>query len=303
MAKTAVATKKNSPASTSVREDTAAVPAFMRQDAGQGPSIDRSDLEIPRIKLMQAMSPELADYDGMRAGDFFHTSAEHIFHGPFIGVPIYFEKRYILWNPRDSGGGILARADDGIHWSPSSGEFTVKLDRKDGGDTVKWKIAPTVQQSGLANWGTMNPNDPNSPPAATLMYNYVIGFPQHPDLMPAVLTFQRSSVSVGRRFNTKLMTVTGRAPMFGLLFEFSSAEATNKSGQKFFNVAARGAGYLTDEALYEQYREANRKFLEAGLSVRDIESLQGEDDETGDDEAEPGDDGGSKSGPGKRPRY
>ena len=292
MAKTAVATRK---------ADASVAPAFLKDYAGQGqPNIDRSDLEIPRLKLMQALSPELTEFDALKSGDFFHTSAEHIFHGPFIGVPIYFEKRYILWQPRDSGGGILARADDGVHWSPSDASFTVKLDKKDGGAPVTWKTGKTVQQSGLANWGTMNPDDNNSPPAATLMYNYVLGFPEHPDLLPAVLTFQRSSVSVGRRFNTKLMTVTGRAPMYGLLFEFSSVEANNKNGQKFFNMAARGAGYLQDKALFEMYREQNEQLLKTGLAVKDIESLQGDGAEEGDDEPE--EEAPTAKG-GKRPRY
>lgn len=294
MAKTAVATTR--------KADTSVAPAFMKDYAGQGqPNIDRSDLEIPRIKLMQATSPELTEFDDLKSGDFFHTSTEHIFHGPFIGVPIYFEKRYMLWNPLESGGGILARADDGVHWSPADAEFTVKLDKKDGGATVTWRTGKTVQQSGLANWGTMNPDDTNSPPAATLMYNYVLGFPEHPDLLPAVLTFQRSSVTVGRRFNTKLMTVTGRAPMYGLLFEFSAVEATNKVGQKFFNMAARGAGYLQDKALFEQYREQNEQLLKSGLAVKDLESLQDDGDiEGSDDEPE---EEAPANGKGKRPRY
>lgn len=253
------------------------LPAFMRQDADLGKeNIGKDDIEIPRLKLMQGLSPELQEYDGLRAGYFFHPAAEFIFDGPFRAVPVFMDQRYILWRPRDAGGGILARADDGVHWSPGSGSFTVQLDKKDGGATVTWKMAPTVAQSGLANWGTMNPADPNSPPAATLMYNFLLAFPDEPDLMPAVLSFQRSSIKMGRRFNTKLKTV--RAPLFGTVWEFRSVEDHNGAGQAFFNVDVRSAGLVEDQEQYLQYRAMYETFGARGLSIKDIEGMQSEED-------------------------
>lgn len=254
----------------------ASVPAHMRADVGMGKeNIGREDIETPRLKLMQGLSPELESYNDLRAGNFFHTSSETIFDEPFRAVPVFMDRRYILWRPRDAGGGILARADDGIHWSPASGNLEVQLDKKDGGAKVVWKLAKTVQQSGLANWGTMDPNDPNSPPAATLMYSYVLAFPDNPDLMPAVLTFQRSSIKMGRRFNTKLKTI--RTPLFGSVFEFRSWQDTNSRGQDFYNVEVRGAGLVEDPGLYETYKAMHMSFKDAGLTIKDLESAQDED--------------------------
>lgn len=264
------------------------VPAFMRNDVGMGKeNIGREDIEVPRLKLMQGLSPELNDFNELRPGHFFHTASEMIFDAAVFVVPVYMDRRYILWRPRDSGGGILARADDGIHWSPSSGNFTVQLDKSQGGRTVTWSLEKTVQQSGLANWGTMDPDDPNSPPAATLMYSFVLAFPEHPELMPAVLTFQRSSIKTGRRFNTKLKTV--RTPLFGLQFELTSFEDTNSRGQSFYNINMRGAGLVEDEAAYNQYKEMHLSLRDQGLQIKDIEGLQDEDPEG--DAAEPEGDG------------
>src|SRR5262249_53549369 len=150
---------------------------------------------------------------------------------------------------------------------------------KDGGHEVVWRLAPTVQQSGLANWGTMYPADPNSPPAATLMYCYVLAFPDYPDLMPAVLTFQRSSIKQGRRLNTKLKTQ--RTPIFGTVFTLSAFDDTNSRGQDFKNVQMTGAGLVEDEGLYRQFRDMHMSFKEAGLSIKDIEGLQGAAGEDG----------------------
>lgn len=275
---TAIARRESAPLPSAAA--VASLPAFMRQDADLGKeNIGKDDIEIPRLKMMQGLSPELQEYDGLKSGYFFHPAAEFIFDAPFKAVPIFMDQRYILWRPRDVGGGILARADDGVHWSPSSGEFTVQLDKKDGGDTVTWKLAPTVAQSGLANWGTMNAKDPNSPPAATLMYNFLLAFPDEPDLMPAVLSFQRSSIKMGRRFNTKLKTV--RAPIFGTVWEFRSVEDHNSTGKDFFNIDVRSAGLVEDQAQYEMYRAMYETFSQKGLNIKDIEGLQGEEDTAG----------------------
>jgi len=272
MAKQAVKTVQDEP-----RQHELALPDWMKGDIGKGAeNIGRDDLETPRLKLIQALSPELQANDELRAGDFFHTAAEHVFRGPFRVVPLYMDKRYILWNPRDSGGGILARADDGVHWNPPNAAFNVKLDRKDGGQAVTWKTANTVQQSRLAEWGSTNPNDANSAPAATQMINYVFAFPDFHDLMPAVFTFQRSAVKYGRRFNTKIKTLTMSTPLFGLVFEMASFVDRNKVSQEFHSPLIKGMGRVQEEALYREYKTQHEMFAKAGLTIRDVEGLQDE---------------------------
>lgn len=268
------------------------IPDFMRGDLNRGKeNIDRDDLETPRLKLIQGLSPELQAYDDLRAGHFLHVANEYIFDEAFTAVPVWMDKRFILWRPRDAGGGILARADDGIHWSPSEGEFTVQLDRNQGGDTVTWKLAATVADSGLANWGTMNPKDSQSPPAATRMHNFVLMFPDYPELMPAVLTFQRSGIKRARKFITMLKTT--QVPLFGLRFKFSAFLDHNNSGQEFFNVGVVSDGLVTDPTLYKQYKDMHYQFAEAGgVPIKDLESMQ---DETGDEPQDAAD--GNGGGP------
>lgn len=270
------------PANALSAETMASVPAHMRQDVNLGKeNIRPEDLEIPRLKLMQGLSPELELYNELRPGMFFHTSSETIFDEAVRVVPVWMDVQYILWRPRDDGGGILARAADGVHWSPSQGEFEVKLDKKDGGAKVTWKLAKTVEQSGLANWGTMNPADPDSPPAATKMYNYVFAFPDYPDLMPAVLSFQRSSLKVGRQFNTKIRSVP--VPPFGTVWNLSSVSDANSANQSFHNLSLSRAGLVDQDLfgdkaveMYEFYKSQYMGFKNMGLNIKDLESLQTE---------------------------
>jgi hypothetical protein len=265
------------------------LPAHMRDDVDMGKEgIGQQDMDLPRLKLIQGTSKELQLFDDLRPGHFFHTASETIFDDAFRVVPIFMDRQYILWRPLEDGGGILARTLDGQHWNPAVGEFKVKLDRKDGGDEVIWKVANTVEQSGLANWGPMNPKNNDSPPAATLMYNFLLAFPDYPDLMPAVLTFQRASIKVGRKFMTKLKTV--RTPLFGSVFELSSVEDHNSANQDFKNISIVGAGVVEDPDLYQMYKDLHLSIAGKGLSIKDIDTLQGEteaDDGEGGDAGKP----------------
>jgi hypothetical protein len=270
---------KNLPANAPAASGLMEVPEWMRADAGAGlEGLSSDDFEIPRLKLLQGLSSEVKERDDTRAGWFFHTAAEVCFKEPFRAVPIFVDRRFILWRPlEDNGGGILARADDGVHWKPANATFDVKLDKKDGGHRVQWKTAPTVKESGLAEWGSHNPKDETSGPAATRMLNYVLAFPDFPDLPPAVFTFQRTSFRNGKELNSKMLVAAGRTAIYGMVFMFNAYKDTNKTGQDFFNCQARADGLVTDKALYERYRELHRQFSETGIQIKDMDSLGGED--------------------------
>lgn len=261
-----------------VKKDNAvgdALPDFMKDHIGLGTeNISAASVETPRIKLLQKISPELETYNDLKAGDFFHTIMEQSIGTEVRVCPIWTDERYILWRPQETGGGILARADDGIHWSPAPAEFNVKL--KSGVEVV-WRTTPTVAASGLDKWGSSNPADPDSPPAATKMFNMVVTFPDIPDLPPAVVTLQRSSVTVGKKFMGKLKIT--RAPSFGLIFKMKGIPDKNKAGQSFLNYSFIGDGNVTDKSFYESNFEYYKLFKSQGVRIRDEASLQTEDTE------------------------
>ena len=250
------------------------LPAFMQGKVGMGMErIDASDVEIPRIKLLQALSPEVAE-GGKRQGTFLHTVTEEELGNELKVVIVYYDRSFILWRPRGSGGGILARAMDGIHWTPANSEFEVTLDKKDGGNQVKWKTMDTVAKSGLAEWGSMNPSDPKSPPAATRMFNYVVVSPDHPEMGPAVVTLQRAGIRVGRKLNSKLMAAN--APLFGLRFIMSSFRDASPQGE-FWNYRFTSDGMVESEKDFNSYEALYNQFKKLGLKIRDEAGLQTDD--------------------------
>jgi hypothetical protein len=243
------------------------LPAFMQEHARLG-RLDVGDLEMPRLKLLQASSPELTEFNNAKHGEFWHSLTNESFGSTVRICPIYIDWRFILWRPREAGGGILARADDAKHWTPADTEFTVRLK---SGHEVKWRTARTVAASGLDRRGSYNPSDPNSPPAATRMYSIVCSFPDRQDLPPAVVTLQRAAIKAA----TKLIDIlkVQRAPSFGVIFEMASFKDKSPSGE-FYNYAFEMVGTVEVKAFYEENFAQYRFFMEHGLKVKDLEAAQ-----------------------------
>jgi hypothetical protein len=240
------------------------LPAFVRKYAGLGVG----DVEISRLKLLQAKSPELTEFNNAREGEFWHSLIDVRIGSTVRICPIYIDRRFILWRPREAGGGILARADDGKHWTPADTEFTVQLE---SGHEVKWRTARTVAASRLDRRGSYNPSDPNSPAAATRMYSIVCSFPDRQDLPPAVMILQRAATKAATKLIGKLKIL--RAPSFGVIVEMASFKDKSPSGQ-FYNYGFEIAEPLGDRAFYEENFAQYRFFVEHGLKVKGLEGAQ-----------------------------
>jgi hypothetical protein len=167
----------------------------------------------------------------------------------------------------------VASPAHGVHWSPADAHFTVQL-VKDG-PQVTWTTKATVAQSGLDQWGSSNIADPNSQPAATKMYNVAIILPDlDREFSPAVVTMQRSAITVARKFMGKLRI--SNLPSFGQYYTMESVDDQGPLG-KFYNYKFTKAGLVMNETDFLDYEQTYAAFKALGLSIRDIEGAQ--DDE------------------------
>jgi hypothetical protein len=90
--------------------------ALMADDAGVGQeSMDRSDYAIPRIKILQDLSPQVKKTEqgyikGSEAGMICDPISEQVFDGEkgVLVIPISYRRSHIEWRPREKGGGIVA---------------------------------------------------------------------------------------------------------------------------------------------------------------------------------------------------
>jgi hypothetical protein len=227
-------------------------------------NVDSSDRIIPRVKLMQAISPELTDFaDQAKAGQFWHTIAQQNLGPTIKGVPVIIRKSYVLWAPRNDDRGILARANDGIHWEPANAEFTVKP--KGASQPVTYKTAKTVAESGLDQFGTSIPGDPNSAPAASLTYQMMWFLPDFPELSPSIIINTRSSIKPMQQLLSRIDSKP--VPHFCQLYDISSVQQKGAEGP-YFNFTYTGAGFA-DEATCKLCSDMFDQFSKIGWVAND----------------------------------
>ena len=217
-------------------------------------NVDSSDRIIPRIKLIQAISPELVDFPEAKAGQFWHTIAQQNLGPALRAVPILIRKSFVLWAPRNDDRGILARAMDGIHWDPADAEFTVKP--KGSPNNVTYKTKKTVAESGLDQFGTSIPGDSNSPPAASLTYNMLWHLVDFPELSPSIIINTRSSVKPMQQLLSRIDSKP--VPHFCQVYTIGSVQQKGAEGP-YFNFTYTGAGFADTHIadlcsqLYDQF--------------------------------------------------
>lgn len=260
------------------------VPAFLQGSHAPNGSdnFDSDDVVIPRIKLLQGLSSEVETHDAAKSGEFWHTGLDISLGKEFTFIVADRRKKYLLTAPIADGQGVLARADDAKTWN-TLGKWNIKI--KDVKQPVTWEITNLdVEESGLTEWGTYNPNNPDSPPAATLFYDYLVFLPDHLDLGPAVISLARSQVRKAKKgLNDKISIHRNNGrPMQALVFKASSVE-DSADGQDFKNWQFTSAGFVQDKELYDsivQYAGAlsNVKIAEEGSVDQDAATPTDEGD-------------------------
>ena len=260
-----------------------------------------SDVDIPRILLLQAGSPQVED--GEEPGTFYHTILEENVGTPIIGknakgkemvegysltfVPIAVTSDYVLWNPRHDGGGILDRAPlfdakKGLYkWNNPGAEYEVHPE-KDSERKVVWKTGEFVGKNrDLAKWGTFDPNNTNKQrPAATLTY-YILGvLPDRPELGPMLFIFSRSQVKVARSIisTLKLRASSHNLDIYASKFKLTSFNASNEDGDLFKNMKQAPSGFITKDE-FPTYRDIYEQYEGFSLSDDALDKAQGDVDD------------------------
>lgn len=85
---------------------------FERFAGGGLQNVTSRDLLIPRLTILQALSPQVnqrkPEYiDGAKSGDICDVGTQELFEAPLTVLPVIFVKQWIEWAPRGSGGGLV----------------------------------------------------------------------------------------------------------------------------------------------------------------------------------------------------
>lgn len=244
----------------------AQLPDFMKGERPAGTeALSSKAMTPPRLKLCQATTPEKKDNEALREGQFFNNTTGTIYGKSVLLIPIFLTEAYFLFAPKNnmSKGGLLARANDGVHWSPPNMEFEVAVNNE--GRKAVWKTAETVSRSKLDQWGTFDPVNPNSPPAAVHSINMMCLMPEFMDEGPSVFSFMKSAIKIGKKLSSSLSI--SRAPAFGRLFRFSSLQVSNTSGQEYYEPRFEAAGFVASQEIFNVAKEYYEKVKDLGVQV------------------------------------
>lgn len=255
------------------------LPDYLRDYTGgsglQG--LDSEDFVIPRIKLLQGTSPELEVHETAKNGIFWVNVIDLPLGTDFEFTPILNRKRYMLMPPYGDDRGVFARANDGKTWHPGEGKWEVKL--KGIRNPITWEIKDaSVKKSGLASFGSSNPDDPDSNPAATLFYDFLVLVHDQPDLTtPVLLSLARSAAKKGRDLQGKI--AFGSAPMQARKFQAKPIKDSSTEGD-FNNWQFAASGFVT-ESVFNQAKALEKQF--GSINFRGAE-----DEDTGGDASSDG---------------
>lgn len=94
------------------------IPDYIKQGRGRGnEEVGTSDVVIPRIELVQALSPCLkrndpAFIEGAEPGMLFNSVSRELYGERVVVVPVFFRKQYLVWKDRKQGGGFRGAYDN-----------------------------------------------------------------------------------------------------------------------------------------------------------------------------------------------
>jgi len=224
---TAVATKKNAELSTDVMDD-------ILEFAGEGAAYDSSEMQIPFVRILQAMSPQLkkreAEYiEGAEQGDMFNTVTKQFWTGEdgLIVIPCFQTTKYLEFTPREQGGGFrgeIAATDPILQRTTRQGAK---------------EILPTGNELVKSD------------------QHYCLIVAEDGSYQPVVIDMKSSQLKVSRRWKTQVALQkvkhpkTGQSitpPLFANQWKFTTVEESNDQGS-WFNYQIELVGLIQDRNL------------------------------------------------------
>jgi hypothetical protein len=187
---------------------------------------DSKDLLLPRIELLQGLSPAVQEGKG-RAGDLVNQISK----SPLptnIFLPITMHRKYIKWIPRDQGGGIEYQTSD------PTDERVI--------EDVKW-------------------GRHGEKPSCTAYMNFLVLL--EGATLPIVLSFSLTNYQEGRKLYT--MCKMANCDMWKKKYKIASKIKTNNMGTwHVYDVSEVGDSSAQDiataEKLYEAFSTRDLKF-------------------------------------------
>ena len=232
------------------QESDANLPAHAQRKSDRGnEDVSTEDLQVPRLKLIQAISDELKKSNPLynpdaEAGDLLNSVTKQLFkmETGLLVINLRFVKRWNVWRDRKYKGGGLC------------GSFATEAEAIQCRNTL-------AQADGL----------PMQDEEALAQYYEVMETPEHwclhidPETLemePIIIDMPKTKAKISRNWNTVIKQRTG--DRFSTIWRVTSQEAQNGSGDDYHNYNFEPKFFVPQELfakVEEAYNNVNAMFV------------------------------------------
>lgn len=177
-------------------------------------NMNADDLAIPFITLLQSNSPQVKKgpqkIAGAEEGDIYNTVTQEVFKDTITVVPCAYQKSWVEWVPRNSGGGFVRQHPD---------------------SSILDSCEHIVDENGRRDVL------PNGNHIVVTAYHYCLLVKDNGDFDRAVISFTSTQLKKSRKWNTQMLNqkieVKGKKvtpPMFSHTYTLAPVEESNDRG-------------------------------------------------------------------------
>ena len=198
------------------------IPDFMKQGNRGAENVGTDDMIIPRIELIQALSPvrkksDPAYIEGAEEGMLYNNVTRTLYGTEVTVVPVYYTKQFLVWKDRKAGGG----GSNGFRGAFASKELADRAIAELAEEALE--VSDTAQHFVLVRNGD--------------------------DWQEAVISMAKSKVKVSKRWNS-LMRLSN-TDSFSRAYKLSATTETDARNESYFNFNVAALGFVNKE-LYER---------------------------------------------------
>jgi len=218
--------KNKTEVSTEVMEDILAT-------AGEGVDYDTSELQIPFVRVIQALSPQVKKSDSAfikdaAQGDLFNTVTGEFWKAEdgIVVIPCYQETKHLEFTPRDQGGGFVGEL-------PASDPNIIKTTRQGAKETL-----------------------PSGNELVKSDQHYCMILNKDGSAQPAIVDMKSTQLKISRRWKTQITMqkvpdkngVMRTPALFATIWNLKTVEESNDQGS-WFNYTIEKIGLVEDRDL------------------------------------------------------
>ena len=206
------------------------MPAHINTSGLGSENVGAEDLAMPYLKVLQALSPEVEEVEGAKAGKLFNTITHEMYDEVYL-INLSFKREYSAFKKRELGGGY-----EGAH--PSREAAISHITNVAGGDPADYDISENHRH-------------------VCLMLDATTGQP----LQPVIMNLSGTKVRVSKTWNSDINVKHNGADRFASVWKVSSRKQSNSKGS-WYNLTIEFESWASPE-LYQTAGDYYKQVTEA----------------------------------------